>query len=131
MKPGISDRKLSSNKENARKSTGPKTAGGKARAAQNAFTHGLAIPIQMIPEFRKDIEKLALMIARASGKDTVTELSRQAAEGQLETFRIRKVRATILAMDISWEERNAKLAKLERYERRAFSRAFGPLRGLS
>jgi hypothetical protein len=131
MKPVTSAQKLPSNRKNAQNSTGPKTTAGKARAARNALNHGLAIPIQTIPEFRKDTEKLALMIARACGKDTVTELSRQAAEAQLETFRIRKVRATVLAMDISWEERNAKLAKLERYERRAFSRAFRPLRGLS
>jgi hypothetical protein len=122
--------KSSSNRKNAQNSTGPRTKAGKARAARNALNHGLAIPIHTIPEFRKDIETLARMIARACGNETITELSRQAAEAQLETFRIRKVRTTILANESTWEDRNDKLAKLERYERRAFSRAFRALRGL-
>jgi hypothetical protein len=37
----ISDRKLRANQENARKSTGPKTAHGKARARRNALKHGM------------------------------------------------------------------------------------------
>ena len=37
----ISDRKLAANRRNARKSTGPKTAAGKATASRNAITHGL------------------------------------------------------------------------------------------
>jgi hypothetical protein len=130
MKPVTPARKSSCNRKNARNSTGPRTTAGKARAARNAFTHGLAIPVRSIPEFRKDIENLALVIARASGIETVTELSRQAAEAQLETFRIRKARATILATETTWDDRNAKLARLERYERRAFSRALRAFREL-
>jgi hypothetical protein len=126
-----SDRMLSSNRKNAQKSSGPKTEAGRARAARNALNHGLAIPVQTIPELRKDIESLAMMIARASGEMTITQLSRQAAEAQLEIFRIRKVRAAILATDASCEERNAKLSRLERYERRAFSRGKRALRALS
>jgi len=34
-------RKLEANRQNARRSTGPRTARGKARVAQNAITHGL------------------------------------------------------------------------------------------
>jgi hypothetical protein len=126
-----STRKLSSNRKNAQKSSGPKTDAGMHRAARNALKHGLAIPINTIPEFRKDIETLALMIAHAGGLKTVTELSRQAAEAQLDIFRIRKMRATILASEISYEERNQRLSKLETYERRAFSRCKRALRAFS
>jgi hypothetical protein len=37
----ISDRKLRANQENARKSTGPRTAEGKAKARRNALKHGM------------------------------------------------------------------------------------------
>jgi hypothetical protein len=36
-----STRQLASNRANARRSTGPKTASGKARVAHNPVTHGL------------------------------------------------------------------------------------------
>lgn len=36
----VSDRKLAANRENAKKSTGPRTERGKARSSQNAYKHG-------------------------------------------------------------------------------------------
>jgi hypothetical protein len=46
----ISPRKLAANQQNARRSTGPKTAVGKARAAQNAVTHGLLARRPLLPD---------------------------------------------------------------------------------
>jgi hypothetical protein len=40
-KPGVSDRKREANRRNAQKSTGPRTAEGKANACLNALLHGL------------------------------------------------------------------------------------------
>jgi hypothetical protein len=130
MTPVTSDKKISSNRENAKKSSGPKSVEGKSRAARNALRHGLAIPVGAIPALRGDIETLALSIARASGETTVTELSQQAAEAQLEILRIRKARATLLSADIADHELNIRLASLERYERRAFSRRKRAIGGL-
>ena len=117
-----SDRKLAANQTNAKKSTGPKSDLGKYRSARNALSHGLAIPVGNIAALRSDIETLALSIARASGGKAVTELSRQAAEAQLEILRIRKARAAIYATETNHDELTIRLASLERYERRAFSR---------
>jgi len=39
-----SDRKIKANRANARASTGPRTARGRARAARNALRHGLSLP---------------------------------------------------------------------------------------
>src|SRR5437773_10463946 len=108
-----SDKKISSNRKNAQKSSGPKSAAGKSRAAQNALRHGLAIPVSNIAALRSDIKTLALAIARAStGKEIITELCQQAAEAQLEILRIRRARAAILSADLDHDERNRHLAGL-------------------
>jgi hypothetical protein len=125
-----SHKKISSNRRNAQKSSGPKSAAGKSRTARNALRHGLSIPVSAIAALRSDLETLALSIAQTAGKPTATELSEQAAGAQLELFRIRKVRATLLSGKISHEELNKQLARLERYERRAFSRRKRALREL-
>src|SRR5882762_8385956 len=109
-----SDLKLASNRKNAKSSTGPKSDGGKYRSARNALSHGLAIPARNIAALQSDIESLALSIARASGENTITELSRQAAEAQVDILRIRKVRAAIFAIETSHDELEKKLSSLER-----------------
>ena len=125
-----SDLKVASNQKNAKNSTGPKSDAGKRRAARNALSHGLAVPVSNIAALQSDIETLALSIARASGERAITELSRQAAEAQLEILRIRSVRAAIFATETSYDELNNRLASLERYERRAISRRKRALRAM-
>src|SRR5689334_15733087 len=41
MKTQLSEKQLAANRANAAKSTGPRTAGGKARSARNSYKHGL------------------------------------------------------------------------------------------
>ena len=43
-------RKIETSRQNARRSTGPKTAAGKARVAQNAITHGLLSHDTLLPD---------------------------------------------------------------------------------
>jgi hypothetical protein len=40
-----SERQIAANRQNARKSTGPRSASGKKRASWNAYRHGLSKPI--------------------------------------------------------------------------------------
>jgi hypothetical protein len=99
----------------------------------------LAIPVRSVAALRDDIEKLARMIARASGEQSITELSRQGAEAELELARIRKVRAATFnslhdnmpATAVAYDNLNQSLARLDRYERRALSRRKRALRALS
>ena len=91
----------------------------------------MAIAIGTDPAFHDDIEKLAKALSLSRGMPSADERAREAAGAELGLLRIRKIRAWLFetlhfcAKDISpsrLAELNDKLAKLERYERRAFSR---------
>jgi hypothetical protein len=59
----ISERKLKANRENARKSTGPKTLRGKAYSRGNALKHGLfCTPITDFDALREDPQKYEEML---------------------------------------------------------------------
>jgi hypothetical protein len=133
---GLSRRKTRQIAANRKKSTGPRSKAGGEASRRNARRHGLAVAIGTDPAFHDDIEKLAKVLSRSSGMQKASESAREAAEAQLELLRIRKVRAwlfetlyfTTTAAPDRLVELNEKLAKLERYERSAFSRRKRALR---
>jgi hypothetical protein len=134
----MSERKIAANRSNAKKSTGPRSKAGRQASRRNALRHGLAIDIRTDPAYHDDIEQLAKMMSRASGRQSVSDSARDAAEAVLDLFRIRKIRATLFetiyfsdtAAPDRLTELNDKLAKLERYERRAFSRRNRAMRAM-
>jgi hypothetical protein len=134
-----SDRKTASNRKNAQKSTGPRSELGRRHSSRNAFRHGLAIAIGSNPSDSKDIEALATTLERRSGVPNVGEFARQIAEAEIDLLRIRKLRALIFAPVNSnpkaqladFSELDESLAKLERYDRRAFSRRKRALRAMT
>jgi len=123
-----SERKIAANRNNAKKSTGPRTEAGRAISRQNARRHGLATGIGRDPALRDDIEILAKLLA--GGRENIGEFAREAAEAHLDLLRIRKIRGGLYARmrffgDASTEdlmEAAEQFARLERYERRASSR---------
>jgi glutathione synthase/RimK-type ligase-like ATP-grasp enzyme len=133
-----SDRKITANRNNAKKSTGPRSKAGREASRRNARRHGLAIDIGADPAFHEDIEQLATVLSLSSGAQKVSEHARQAAEAELDLTRIRKIRARLFetlyfadtAAPNGMTELNNALAKLERYERRAFSRRKRALRAV-
>jgi hypothetical protein len=133
-----SDRQIAANRSNAKKSTGPRSNAGRQASRRNALRHGLAIDIRTDPAYNDDIEQLAKVLSCARGRQNVSDSARDAAEALLDLSRIRKVRAllfeTIYFPDTAAPdclvELNDKLAKLERYERRAFSRRNRALRAM-
>jgi hypothetical protein len=90
----------------------------------------LAIDIRTDPAYGDQIEQLAKMMSRARGLQHASDSARDAAEAVLDLIRIRKIRAclyeTLYFADPAAPDGvitlNDKLARLERYERRAFSR---------
>jgi hypothetical protein len=132
------DRQIAANRQNAKKGTGPRSEEGKAASRHNGLRHGLAIDIETDPAFREDIEKLAKLLSNSFGSQNVSEVAREAAAAELDLLRIRKFRAWLYetlcfadkAAPGGMTELNDKLAKLERYERRAFSRRKRALRAI-
>jgi hypothetical protein len=132
-----SERQIAANRNNAKKSTGPRSDAGREASRRNARRHGLATPIGADPAFHDDIEKLAKVLSLSQGIQHVNERAREAARAELDLLRIRDIRAWLFktldfgSNDVSsgnLAELTDKLAKLERYERRAFSRRKRALR---
>jgi hypothetical protein len=132
-----SDQQIAANQRNAKKSTGPRSKAGSEVSSRNARRHGLAVAIGNDPLFRDDIEKLARTISGGAQKLAVQ--ARETAEAELDLLRIRKFRAWLFetfyfadaARPDGLVELNEKLAKLERYERRAVSKRKQALRAMS
>jgi hypothetical protein len=133
-----SDRKIESNRKNAQKSTGPRSEAGQRRSRRNALRHGLSVAIGSDPSFSEDIKQLADALARDSNRN-FGELAYEAAEAEIDLLRIRKLRASRFTAVLGNPEMKLEdhfelddeLAKLERYERRAFSRRKRALRAMT
>jgi hypothetical protein len=138
--------KAESNRRNAQRSTGPRTAAGKARVSRNAYRHGLSFP------FRADVTDVQvgdyLRAFETEFGGASREQATRAAEGQSELLRIRRIKAELLNREAGrLQERDASspksecmagafvgkakiLESLDRYERRALSKRRGALRKL-
>ena len=78
------------NRRNSTRSTGPRTAAGKATARLNARRHGLAAPLRSEPGADTEIEHLAAAIAGA--RSDLIDLARRIAEAELDLRRIWQAR---------------------------------------
>ena len=125
-----SEKQIAANRANALKSTGPRTAAGRAKSSRNAYRHGLSVP--MAPDSGQ-VESLARTLAgETAGEDQPEaaredqlEAARALAAAQLELKRIReaKVAATPTGLDQMLDpEALTSLCAIGRYERLALSR---------
>lgn len=92
-----SDSKVKANRANARVSTGPKTAQGRARAARNAHRHGLSLPLYANPTLSKEVEALADKIAGANANAEIRQLACRIAEAQIDLRRVRHAQHQFLS----------------------------------
>jgi len=135
-------KQIAANRRNGLLGRGPKTSAGKARSSRNALKHGLSIPVSRDKTLRRQIMVLARILAQ-SGAGNVFGQARAAAEAELELVRARAVMEAALTRAGNTAEWNGgpeqgtalihvlpKLQRLERYERRAFSKRRRALRDL-
>jgi hypothetical protein len=124
------ERQIAANRQNAKQSSGPRSAGGKARSRRNALRHGLSIPSSAIPAFQKDVMLLAG--ALSPGGEDIGDAAIIAADAEIDIVRIQKSRAAMIEKSRgqggSSLELASRLDPLDRYERRAFARRNKALR---
>jgi hypothetical protein len=89
--------KISANRSNARASTGPRTAQGRAHSARNARRHGLSLPVLADPGLSEEVEALAIEIAGPSATSETLELARRIAEAQIDLRRVRSARHDLVS----------------------------------
>jgi hypothetical protein len=92
----ISAHKIRANRENARASSGPKTANGRARSARNRLRHALSLPVYSNPALSEEVATLAREIAGPAANAEIQELARQVAEAQIDLRRVRYARHQLL-----------------------------------
>lgn len=136
---GASTQRLRANRTNARASTGPRTAIGKARASRNSHKHGLSVPVGRDPQLASLASALANELAGPDATFSRQDLARKIAEAQIELVRVRRAREAFLRRELrelsmaqptegssSVADMAPMLSKhlmaLDRYERRALSR---------
>jgi hypothetical protein len=136
------DRQIAANRRNGSLGRGPKTSTGKARSSRNALKHGLSIPVKRDKTVRRQIEVLARILAQSEAGNVFWQAG-AAAEAELELVRARVVLEAVLKRAGITAKRNGgaeqgtaliqilpELQRLERYERRAFSKRRRALRDL-
>ena len=122
--------RLLANRANARRSRGPITAAGRARAAQNARRHGLSRPVRNDPAYAGDIAALARHIAGAYADAERLALAGCIAAAQVDLMRVRRARRDGMSGGmcdgmgggVCDARAVARLAAIDDYERRALSR---------
>jgi hypothetical protein len=96
-----SDRKIKANRQNARSSTGPKTAQGRARVARNALRHALSLPVYSDPLLAEEVARLAREIAGSDADVEIHGLAQRIAEAQIDLYRVRCARHQFLTRTLA------------------------------
>lgn len=85
------------NRTNAQRSTGPRSASGKASSRLNATKHGLAVPASALPDLAQEVAQLAQQIAGQGDENpAVREAATRVAEAAIDVLRVRQARTHVL-----------------------------------
>ena len=120
-----SEKQLRANRENAKRSSGPKTAAGRLKSSRNALRHGLTLPLSADPAASMKARRLSQMLMPAGADPMQTMAAIEMAQAQAQLLRVAAVRSKLMA-NLEFASPNLKqvrrLAALERYERQALTR---------
>jgi hypothetical protein len=94
---GISKRKLRADRLGKPAGTGPTSAAGKARSAQNARKHGLNVPVMYDPDVSADVALMAEAIAPGCQDPELIGRARRIAEAQVDLMRVARARRDIIS----------------------------------
>jgi hypothetical protein len=129
--------KIAANRRNAQRSTGPRSAAGKARTRYNALEHRLNVPARYDQATTDEIETLADCLSTDSFDPQEQDLALRAAEAQFDLLRVQRAKVDLVngaakhleRVDASLPEgeraalafmgKTETLAAFDRYERRA------------
>jgi hypothetical protein len=92
-----SERKINSNRVNARASTGPKSVAGRTRAACNALRHGLNRALYLDPAALEEVDVLVPELAGTNASAKIRGLARRVAEAHIDLRRVRFARYQLLS----------------------------------
>ena len=118
-------RQIAANRANAQKSSGPKTAAGRARSSRNALRHGLSARFSPDPTSEAQVEALIQAIVGSGANAESVEVAKEIAEAHVELMHIRRLRAaTAAGLDLGTADPQAlaRLQGLDRYERLAHTK---------
>jgi hypothetical protein len=89
-----SERQIAANRQNARRSSGPRSNTGKRRSSGNVLRHGLSRLIN--DRGGADIEALARLLVGAHADEATLEQARSVVRAQLDLHRIREVKRDVM-----------------------------------
>ena len=86
---------VAANRDNAKQSTGPRTARGRRRVSRNALRHNLSVPIVSLPEYDAMVTRLTLALLGSNTSPKIGELARRVAEAEVDLRRVRILRRNL------------------------------------
>jgi hypothetical protein len=119
------EKQIRANRENAKKSTGPRTAAGRAKSSRNALRHGLSLPLTFDAETSAKADRISQILTAEEDDEAKRMAALELTSAQLDLLLIRAIRGKAMekineaAGDLVSLRR---FGALDRYEARALTR---------
>lgn len=121
-----SAKQIAANRANARRSTGPRTAAGKARSSRNAFKHGFSLKLPLSSEVLSLLKILQAELADRITSEEDEIVAARFVHAQLRLMQIHEARRVafeqLSCAPVEGDTKSfRRLAALDRYERYAMT----------